>query len=291
MFKRLIASVFIFLLISFTASFAYFDLGAPIGFVNDYTNTLSTEERSLLEGKLSNFEKQTSNEVFVVIFNTLDGDSIENFANTLFNKWGIGKADKDNGVLILTSLADRKMRIEVGYGLEGSLTDAQSSWIINQEMKPAFQNGNYFYGLILATDKIIAATTGEFVPSEAPGSNKLSGDLVGFSFWFGYIFLIIISALLGRSKSWWLGGIVGGVVGVVTGLFLGLTFGLWATIVLVPIGLIFDFIVSRAYTQKKSTGRYPWWFGGGGSGGFGGGGGFSGGGGGSSGGGGASGRW
>jgi uncharacterized protein len=202
--------------------------------------------------------------------------------------WSKGK---DNGVLVLVAKEDRKMRIEVGYGLEGDLTDAQSSWIIKDIMKPAFANNDFYGGLNGAVDKIIGATKGEVVPSDTAAAT--GGKKINLEFFFGlaaFIFMWLAS-ILGRSKSWWLGGVLGGVAGVVIGLFKGfMFFGIISVAVLVPLGLLFDFIVSKNYHSAKSRGVVPWWIGGGG---FGGGssGGFGGFGGGSSGGGGASGDW
>src|SRR4051812_38281929 len=94
----------------------------PLTYVNDYTSTLKKTEVQSLEEKLQAYEKESSNEIAVVIITSLDGDTIENVANELFNTWGIGKKANDNGALLLIALADRKTRIEVGYGLEPTLT-------------------------------------------------------------------------------------------------------------------------------------------------------------------------
>ena len=266
---------------------AYDNPGPATGFVNGFVQVLSSEQKQNLENKLLNFEKESSNEVAVAIISSLDGDTIENFALELFADWQIGKKNNDNGVLILVAIEDRQMRIEVGYGLEGALTDAQSSWIINQVMKPAFQQGDYYAGLDQAVDKIIAASQGEYLPSESATTEMPN---VGNWLWFFIFIFMWLTAILSRSKSWWLGGVFGGIGGVIVGLFNGfLFFGLIATAVLIPLGLFFDYLVSKKYQASKASGHVPWWIGGGRGGGFGGG--FGGFGGGGSGGGGASGRW
>lgn len=267
---------------------AYYSLGKPAGLVNDYDGVLTADQKQTLEKKLQDFETQTSNQISVVFINGLQGDTIENFAEKLFKEWGIGQKDKDNGVLILVSVPDRSMRIEVGYGLEGALTDAQSNWIINQQMKPAFQQEDYFGGVNLAVDKIIAATQGEYLPEEKSSKVDFNIDIV----WFIFFIFIWMGAILSRSKSWWLGGVFGGVAALIITLIKGLLFfGLISFAVLIPFGLLFDYFVSKKYQQSKATGHpVPWWIGGGRGGGFGGGG-FGGFGGGMSGGGGASGRW
>ncbi len=91
----------------------------------------------------------------------MEGDYIENFAVKLFEAWGIGKEENDNGILLLVALQEKQMRIEVGYGLEGALTDAEASWVI-QEMIPYFQQGEYFQGIDMSVDRMIAITKGEF---------------------------------------------------------------------------------------------------------------------------------
>jgi len=194
----------------------------------------------------------------------------------------------------LVARDDRKMRIEVGYGLEGALTDAQSWWIINDIMKPAFQEENYYLGFNNATDKIMAATEGEYLPEGSPAKEESSGFNFEFLFWIGIFIFMWLASILGRSKSWWAGGVLGAIAGIVIGLFKGfLYFGVISLGILIPFGLVLDFFVSRSYKNHKDNDTMPWWIGGGrgGHGGGFGGGGFGGFGGGSSGGGGASGSW
>ncbi|MBA4321155.1 MAG: hypothetical protein C0412_22425, partial [Flavobacterium sp.] len=210
------AVVLFFILFAFPA-LSYYNPGKPEGFVNDFANILTNDQQEKIETKLNEFTKTSSNEISIAIIKSLDNDTVENFAVQLFKDWGIGKKGKDNGVLILVAIDDRKMRIEVGYGLEGALTDAQSYWIINQIMKPSFRAGDYYQGIDSAIDKIIGATNGEYVldsqqPAQNNGENKLSFDpeFIFYIFIFGFIWL---ASILGRSKSWWLGGIVGVVIG------------------------------------------------------------------------------
>lgn len=265
--------------------------GSPTGFVNDYAALLSAEERSLLEEKLSAFQAKTGNEIVVVTVKSLEGDTIENFAEKLFKEWGIGKAKEDNGALLLIAKEDRAMRIEVGYGLEGQLTDILSSRLIREVLTPAFQKEEFFAGISSATDKMMQTLSGEEV-SLTDSSNSTTdfsgiGDLLFFGF---FIFISFLSSILGRSKSWWAGGVVGLVIAVILGFIFTITFALISAVVLVPLGLLFDYLVSKNYKNSVTDNRRPpWWLGGGGLGG--GGRGFGGFGGGLSGGGGASGRW
>ena len=270
--------------------FGYQNPGSPSGFVNDFAEMLTVEQRQTLETKIGNFEKETTNELSVVTVANLGGDTIENFAEKLFQDWGVGKNKKDNGVLLLISSDDRQMRIEVGYGLEGALTDAQSFWIIQNFLKPAFQKGDYYGGISGGIDNIISITKGEFEPdTKSTTSNGFNVDSVFFFFWVAWVFFVWTGSVLARSKSWWGGGIVGGAVALVVGFAFALISGLVSALVLIPLGLWLDYLVSRKYTALKEGNQpLPWWIGG--RGGFGGrgGGGFGGG---HSGGGGSSGSW
>ena len=280
----------------FNSVFAYFSPGMPTGFVNDYADLLNSEQKNNLEQKLSQFEKETSNEISVVTIQNMQGDTIENFAVKLFEEWGIGKKDKDNGILILVAKDERKMRIEVGYGLEGALTDAQSFWIIDQVMKPAFRNNDYYGGLNEATDKIMSSIKGEFqIPQQDSAStfDELAPAVilaVFFIIWLSLFFLRFLG-VLSKSKSWWGGGIAGGVIALIVGLVFTSVSGFVSALILIPLGLWLDYTVSRRYTViKEASQPLPWWIGGRGGSGFGGGG-FGGFGGGRSGGGGSSGSW
>ncbi len=259
---------------------------SPEGFVNDYAGMFTYSERSELEAKLVQFEQETGNEIVVVTVPTLEGDVIENVAVELFEAWGIGKKNEDNGVLLLIAREEREIRIEVGYGIEPVLTDAQSSWIIEDVLTPAFKEERYGEGVRAGLDMMMSAAKKEFsVPSSGGGSE---GEWVSDLSPFVIPLIAFFAWFFGRTKSFWLGGVVGIFGGVVLGtLFASLSVGIWVGVILGIIGLIFDFVVSLG-----GGGPGIGVFGGGfGSGGRSGGGGFGGFGGGSSGGGGASGRW
>lgn len=286
-----------FLIISFFLPFSLyaFDIPArPNAFVQDYAKMLSPEQVKNLENKIESFEKNTTNEIAVVTVPSLDGDTIENLAQEIFTKWGIGKKDKNNGVLLIVSLADHKARIHTGYGVEGDLTDIGTSYIQNDVLIPAFKNGDYYTGINGAVDKMIEALGGNNIVPENYGANQKNSN-ISWNFIFFLIIIVfqILIAILAPSKSWWAGGVLGGIVGLVVWHFFisSIVIAILSIIGFIFGGLLFDFIVSRAYTQKRTSGSFPWWFGGGG--GFGGssGGGFGSFGGGSSGGGGSSSSW
>ncbi len=252
----------------------------PLGYVSDFANILKPETVTQVNTVLTNFEANTGNEIAVVTIPTLENTyTIESYATELFEKWGIGKEKEDNGVLLLISRDTRELRIEVGYGLEGELTDLESKIIIDEIITPAFRLGDYDKGVVEGVSAITQSIQSTSTPRSA-GTGFMRFPL---SLELLLVLLVVLSRSLGSSKSWWLGGIIGGVMGAI------LFYSYWAIPILALAGLIFDFILSRSYSQAKEKGSHPWWFGGGG--GKGGGGGFGGFGGGMSGGGGASGRW
>ena len=282
------------------AVFAYANPGEPQGYVSDFGDMLSPEEITDITADLSVVASSGIAQIAVVTIPSLEGDTIENFAVRLFEDWKIGDAERDNGALLLIARDDREVRIEVGYGLEGDLTDAISSRIIRNVITPNFQNEAYGAGIKEAVGAMAGALgvdsfASSSVPEDAPAFPRLPNNWV----WLVFFIPIWITSVLARSKSWWAGGVLGGLIGTAVGIFAGFLYaGIIAIAVLIPVGLLFDFLVSRAYTRHKSGGGQipPWWMGGGGmlgggGGSFGGHGGFGGFGGGSSGGGGASGKW
>ncbi|MDQ5969424.1 MAG: uncharacterized protein QG579_581, partial [Patescibacteria group bacterium] len=168
----------------------------PNTYVNDYAKILTAEEVSALETKIQSFESNTTNEIAVVTISTLDGDTVENVAQQIFTEWGIGKKDKNNGVLLLVAVEDRKTRIHTGYGVEGDLTDIGTSYIQRDVMTPAFRNGDYYGGINGAVDKMIEALGGNnIVPenySETPKFN-INWELV---FFIGLFLVQFLGSLL-----------------------------------------------------------------------------------------------
>jgi uncharacterized protein len=270
----------------------------PTGYVNDFAELYSERFERALEQELEAVEASTSAEIAVVTVKDLQETSIDDYAVRLFENWKIGKDKKDNGVLMLIAEKEREARIEVGYGLEGVITDARAGRIIRDTMIPAFKAGDYERGTQDAVTVLKKYIRGEAVPEEkAPSDQDWSGwfDFIPFLF-FGVVYL---GSFLARSKDYYVGGFIGGVVGVIIGVIIGqLAAILFSAFALAMFGLLLDYVLSRNYQRLKSQNKSTdWWgsrggfYGGGGGRGFGGGGGFGGFGGGSSGGGGASGRW
>lgn len=257
----------------------------PTGFFNDFTNTIASDSAQNIESTLSAYSAQTTNQIVVVMIDTLGEEDLSQYANELFRDWGIGSKGKNNGVLFLIAKDDRKMRIEVGYGLEGDLTDIETKHIQDDIVAPFFKQGDYFSGINAGVDAMISGIGTELNVKNVSTVNILEKHFMTAF----YIFLIFISFLvstLAKSKSWWAGGVVGAIGGIVILYFSTLIVGIVSIIGLTILGLFFDRLVSRKYKDHKDNGtNFPWWMGGMGSGGF------SGFGGGSSGGGGSSSSW
>ena len=281
--------------------FAYTSPGKPTGYVNDFAKVLNVETVQTLEDRLQRVEAGSGSEIVIVTIPSLGDETIDTFAVKLFEEWGIGKKGIDNGLLFLVAPNDREVRIETGYGMEGVLTDLQAGRIIN-DIKPYFKASDFNGGIEYGVSTIIGIVNGDVAASDydtsSGNSNTSSSGSKIDPFAIFFIFIIVINLLarlLGKTKSWWLGGVIGAIAGTIIGLIFGFApVGIIAIVLLTIFGLIFDYYVSK-HPPKSGGGPGGFWpifLGGGrgGSGGFGGGG-FGGFGGGGSGGGGASGRW
>jgi uncharacterized protein len=193
-FKKLIVYFFIFFIIIFQgfaqttkSKFNDSDIpnpSNPARLVNDFANLLSAEEAQLLEKKLVDFDDSTSNQVSIVTVNTLGDYAVDDYAIRLGRKWGIG-SEKDNGILILIAKEEKDINIEVGYGLEGYITDNDALRLINEILKPAFKQGLFYDGLDKCTDKIMALSLGAY-------KNDSNGDIEISPFFIFLILIIII---------------------------------------------------------------------------------------------------
>ncbi|MBP7057472.1 TPM domain-containing protein, partial [Candidatus Gracilibacteria bacterium] len=161
-----VGTFFAILLFAHT-TLAYVSPGDNVGYVNDFARILTTEQRNALETKVQDFERTTTNEIAVVTITSLGGDTIENYAVKLFEEWQIGKREEDNGVLLLVAKDDRKMRIEVGYGLEPVLPDATANHIIQTIMVPAFRQNDFYGGIDQSVDTMMLHISGAIPTVEA----------------------------------------------------------------------------------------------------------------------------
>ena len=130
--------------------------------VNDYAQVLSAAETNALEAKLVAYNDSTSTEIAIVIIKSLGNYEVSDYATKLGEKWGIGVKGKNNGLVILASIEDRKVTIQTGYGMEGVLPDAICKQIVENEIKPEFKQGNYYQGLDNATTAVIKYSKGEY---------------------------------------------------------------------------------------------------------------------------------
>jgi uncharacterized protein len=258
----------------------------------DQTNTLTQEQITALAQIIADERKATGNQIGVLMIPSLQGEAVEDYSLKVARAWGIGQKERNSGVLLFVAKDDRKLRIEVGYGLEGALPDIRANHIIQDRITPEFRQGKYFEGIQSGLVGITTAIHGEADPKLSAQSAPQKGLPWDFIIFGSFIVISWLGAILGRTKSWWAGGVVGAVAGIVIGVIFGfMIIGVIAIIGLAVVGLIFDKAVSANYQRRVAEGGLPaWWaggthIGGGPSGGFGG---FSGG---SFGGGGSSGSW
>jgi len=284
----------------------------PIDIVSDFAEIIPADIETRLNERLDAERSAINAEIAVVTVPNLGDSDVETYATDLYREWGIGSRQTDRGALLLVSVEDRELRIEVGYGLEGDLTDAESGRIIQNVIVPEFSAGNYGLGIEKGALAIIDAVKVDTGTEETPtGTTKEPVTETGeipevpsgvMDVVFNVLLPLLVFAvpvlggIMAGTKSWWFGGLVGTLLGIGIGTFLlgSLVGGAIITFILAIIGFVIDFILSKLGGGKGKGGFGGWvppgGFGGGSTFG-GGGGGFGGFGGGSSGGGGASGRW
>jgi uncharacterized protein len=171
----------------------------PPRLVNDFAGLLSNDQRVALENKLTLYNDSTSTQIAIVTISDLGDYDAADYTQRLAEKWGIGQKGKDNGILILVSQNPHRIQIETGYGMEGVVPDAMAKRIIENYMKPAFKQNNYFQGLDEATSVIIKLASGEYKADDVKGggsSNKLV--ILFIIFVIGYA---ILKAIFGNSRS------------------------------------------------------------------------------------------
>lgn len=260
--------------------------------VTDLTGTLTGQQRSALEQTLAEFEARKGAQIAVLLVPTTEPETIEQYAVRVEETWKLGRKGVDDSVLLVIAKQDRKIRIEVGYGLEGVLPDAAAKRIIEDDITPRFREGDFYGGLRAGADRVMRTIEGEPLPPPHRARNANGGD-PGTLLVIGFVVVLIFGGLLRNLLGRLFGSAaIGGVAGVVVWLISGLVFyGLVASFIAFWISIL-GAVSGPRYRAGFRRGGWGGGFGGGswGGGGFGGGGGFSGGGG-SSGGGGASGSW
>jgi uncharacterized protein len=203
----------------------------PAHYFNDYASLIDRQTAQKLDQRLEDFERQTSNQILVVIYPSLPAETaIEDYAQDAFRAWKPGQQGRNNGAILFVFVKDRKARIQTGYGLEGALPDAICKRIISDELAPRFQEGDYAGGITAAVNGMIAATQGEYkglgrtvAESRAQARHHQENmvDLIIFLVVFGIIGLSWIRAARrgivytgsgsrGSGGIWWIGGGGGG---------------------------------------------------------------------------------
>ncbi len=260
--KKLVFIFFAFLSFTFVSGQKVLPKPDPPRLVNDAANILTPEQVATLEQKLVALDDSTSNQIAVVLIKTLGDYDIQDYATKLFREWGIGNKKTNNGLLIIAAIEDRRVRIEVGYGLEGAIPDITTSSIISNEITPRFKEGNYYQGINDAVDALTKAAVGEYKVKTTRKAKSRDGRGGGSIVGFIIILVVILIVIGGRGRGGGGRGRGSGLGGLAEGLIIGSLLG-----------------------GGRGGGGGGW------SGGDSGGGGFGGFGGGSSGGGGASGSW
>jgi len=183
---------------------------SPQGHVNDWAGVFTPEQKADLESRIVAVRQNSGAQLAVVALKSLQGGEINDFAVKLFAQWGIGEKGKDNGVLLLAAIEDRKMWIEVGYGLEGVLNDAKCGRIQDEFIVPRFKEGNYAQGLIDGADALLKIMSGEAMPEPAAQADNPVAALL-FLLVFATVFVLIArSAIRGGKGGRWTGGGGGG---------------------------------------------------------------------------------
>jgi uncharacterized protein len=260
--------------------------------VTDLTGTLSPAQRSALEEKLALFEARKGTQVAVLLVPTTAPEEIEQYGIRVVDAWRLGRAQSDDGALLLVAKDDRRVRIEVGQGLEGALTDLQSKRIIDETIVPAFRAGDFAGGVEAGVDRILGVIEGEELPPPEPRGPSARGlsEWAPILLWLLPFVAVVLHRMLGPSGPFLAATAAAGLGWLATR---QLEFAIGVAVFTVLIGLVG---FRRGWSSgRRGPGTGAGWGGGFGGGGFGGGGGgggggFSGGGGGFSGGG-ASGSW
>ena len=164
----------------------------PPRLVSDYIGLLDKGEAAALEKKLLAYNDSTSTQIAIVIENSLDGEDIVGYCQRLSEGWGIGQADKDNGILIYVAFQDRKLRIHTGYGVEGFLPDIMANRIIEGVIVPAFRKGDYYGGFNRTADIIFDLATGKYTADDLESSDGFPMEALIFIIIFIIVLIIII---------------------------------------------------------------------------------------------------
>ncbi len=257
---------------AFVCDFAHADVAVPplVGRVVDQTGTLSSNDVSTLNQTIRAFEARKGSQLAVLIVPTTDGEAIEQYSLRVAEAWKIGRKKIDDGVLLVIAKNDRKLRIEVGYGLEGALTDVTSKRIIDEIITPHFRSGDFSGGISAGVDRILRVVEGEKLPAPAqsqPQQGLQSSWLLEHLSPFGPFILFGIfgvGAALRATLGRLMGAVVtGGIVGLLAWFVIqSLILAAFAAIIVFVIALFGDFANNAGGGGRSSSSG---WSGGGGS--------------------------
>ena len=256
--KRLLLLVILFLM-----PLPLLALDAPqlTGRVNDYARLLSPEAAASLEQKLAGFEREQSTQIVVLTIPSLQGDEIDGFSIRVAEKWKLGRKGKDNGVLLVLAQAERKVRIEVGMGLQGVLPDITTAQIIRNVMRPHLKSNDFNQGINAGVDAILSATRGEFKASPQDAARKTRSRSTSPA---TYLLLAAVAAVILGSYSRYLGGIAGAAGLPLAAYFAFPAAGLTLLLILAAAGFAGGLLLSLLFSGMFGGGGGGGYFGGGG---------------------------
>lgn len=213
--KALVAILFLVVMPVLSGTSLALDIPYLSGRITDNAELLDATTRRELRARMSSHEQATGNQIAVLTVPTLDGENLEDYANKVFRAWGLGQKDRNNGVLLLVAPAERRLRIEVGYGLEGTLTDLVASRIIQNIITPHFRHGDFNKGISEGVHAIIAQLSGEAIvdtsPAPAPKTPVSTGEKQDRFF---------SGPDLGWAERLLIGAFIFGIIGLFTGVAL-----------------------------------------------------------------------
>lgn len=261
--------------------------------VTDLTATLSAEQRQALETRLAEFEKSKGAQIAVLLVPTTQPEPIEQYARRVLDAWKLGRKGVDDGALLLIAMKDRKLRIEVQYGLEGVLPDATAKRIIDETVVPRFKQQDIYGGVAAGVERMIGVISGEALPAPPPSGVRSQesgreGSNIESLLVMGFALVFVVGAVLRTMFGRFAGALVTGGIGAAAAWFI--IGSVVAAAIVAVIVFLLTGVIGLAGTNSMRRGGWSGGSWGGGGGWSGGGGGWSGGGG-SGGGGGASGSW
>ena len=218
------------------------------GYVNDYAGMISPLAKSKIEEKLRAFEQSDSTQIVILTVPSLEGENIEEFGIKVGEAWKIGKKGKDNGILFIVSKQERKIRIEVGYGLEGKLTDLTAGRIIDLVINPRFKQEDFDGGFIAGVSSLIDATRGEFRAEPRPARRGQKG----ISPFLSIVLFFGIFTLLMGSASRALGGVIGAIGLPSLSYLFGSVASIPILILLLVLGFGGGFLLPRLFSSGSS---------------------------------------